>query len=130
MLDEGRVVDVVHLDPVSHNTLIDVLTKYGLDTCGGLKDMALSLVWYLGSALMPSLYFGNQLMETINNYIFSLSSPKRQSVEDTQNGTFIAFSCVIDIFSHITISLQYLEYPWVTKIPKIGTSEEYFCSLL
>ena len=69
-----------------------------------LKALALSLIWYLGSALMPLLYFGNHLMETINNYTFFLFSSERFSVEETQNGTFTTFFCVADIYSLVTIT--------------------------
>lgn len=53
-----------------------------------MKALALSLIRYLGPALLPSQYFGNHLVETINNYTFSLFSSESQFVEETKNGTF------------------------------------------
>ena len=81
-----------------------------------IKAVALSLLWYLCRALMPSLYFGNHLMETMNNSFSSLFSSESQSVEETENGTFPFFFCGAGIFFLVTITLQYLDHPWVTKI--------------
>lgn len=48
-----------------------------------MKALALSLIWYLGCALLLSQYFGNHLVEIINNYTFSLLSSETQFVEET-----------------------------------------------
>lgn len=48
-----------------------------------MKALALSLIWYLGSALLLSQYFGNHLVEIINHYTFSVFSSERQFVKET-----------------------------------------------
>lgn len=77
-----------------------------------MKALALSLIWYLGPALLSSQYFGNHLVETINNYTFSLFSSESQFVEETKNGTF-PFICRVGAFHLVTMTLQYFEHPWV-----------------
>lgn len=58
-----------------------------------IKAVALILIWYLGPAFMPYLYFGNHLAETLHNFIFSLFSSKSQSVEERE-GHLPLFSLV------------------------------------
>lgn len=60
-----------------------------------IKELALSLIWCLGPALLPSLHFGSHLMKTMN---------KNQLVDETKNGTFPFFSCGADVFSLFTIT--------------------------
>lgn len=81
-----------------------------------IKALALSLICYLVPALLSSLYFGNHLVKTINYYTFSLFSSKNQRADEMNNGTFPFFSCGVDVVSLFTITLQYLEHPWVAKI--------------
>lgn len=69
------------------------------------KTLSLSFIWYLGSVLMPLLYFRNHLMETLPLRGFF--------VEEIQNGTFTTF---FHVFSLVTITLQCLEHPWETKM--------------
>lgn len=59
-----------------------------------MKTLALSLIWYLGPALLPSQYFGNHLVETINNCTFSLLSESKL-VKEMKTSTFL-FSCRVD----------------------------------
>lgn len=78
-----------------------------------IKALALSLVRYLGPALLLSQYFGDHLVERINNYTFFLL--ESQFVEERKNGTF-SFSCGVDVFCIVTMSLQFLEHPWVIRV--------------
>lgn len=70
-----------------------------------MKALALSLIWYLGLALLPSQYFGNHLVETINNYTFSFFSSESQFVEETKNGTFAFTSCRAVAFHLVTMNI-------------------------
>lgn len=81
-----------------------------------MKALALSLIWCLGPALLPSQYFGNHLVETINNYTLSLFSSESQFVEETKNSTFPFTSCRVVAFHLVTTTLQCFEHPWVVKM--------------
>lgn len=55
-----------------------------------IKTLALSLIWYLVPALLPSQYSRNHLVETISNYTFLLFS-RSHFVEEMKNGIFLFF---------------------------------------
>lgn len=37
-------------------------------------------------------------------------------MEETKNDTFPFFSCAVDVFCLVKITLQYLEHPWIIKM--------------
>ena len=81
-----------------------------------MKALALSLIWYLGPALLLSQYVGNHLVEMINNYTFSLFSSESPFVEETKNGTFPFISCRVVAFHLVAMTLQYFEHPRVIRM--------------
>lgn len=52
-----------------------------------IKLVVVRLIWYLHSALLSSLYFGNHLSETINDYTLHLFSSETWSVGETRGNT-------------------------------------------
>lgn len=92
----------------SERLLNVVFGFFGSQCC---EALAWSLIWYLGPALLSSLYFGNDLLYTINNYLFSLFYSRSQLVEDRRNGISSLFPCGL-----VKISFEYFENLWVTNI--------------
>lgn len=78
-----------------------------------MKALALSLIWYLGSSLLLSQYFGNHLVEIINNYTFSLFLSERQFVEETTAP--FPLSPAGWLLSTL-LRLQYFEDSWVIRM--------------
>lgn len=90
----------------------------------GRKALALSPVWCLGSALLLSQYFGNHLVETLNNYTFSLFNS--QFMEETKKGTFPFISCRVVPFHLVTTTVQYFEHPRLIKMVALVCLENLF----
>ena len=71
-----------------------------------IKALALSLIWYLGPALLLSQYSRNHLIETTNNYTFLFSSGNH-FVKEMKNGTSPFFSG-IDVSSLVAMAFSFL----------------------
>ena len=86
-----------------------------------MKFLVMTPTWYLYSALSSTLYFGNHISETINNYTYCLFSSWSQSVEGKGEDIFsylftLPFSFTALLSSElVTIVLQNIEYPWDTQ---------------
>lgn len=59
--------------------------------------LVMKLVWCLYSALPSPLYFGNHLLEAINNYSFYLFSLESQPMEESSSHIFPFSSRLISI---------------------------------
>lgn len=78
-----------------------------------IKALALSLIWCLVPALLPSQYARNHLMETISNYTFLLFSSRSHFVQEMKNDIFL-FSRT-EVSTLVAMTLQFLEHPYVTR---------------